>query len=151
MSLVDLDVDVDVDVDGDGDGDGDVVVELIGGEEPARALIAAALDRGKPVVTANKRVVAWHGPELLARAAAKGAELRYEAAVGGGIPLIAPLHDDLLANRILELRAIINGTTNYILTQMAGGQSLEEALAQAQKLGYAEADPTDDVDAVDAA
>ena len=131
--------------------DVDVVVELMGGEEPARTLIAAALDRGKPVVTANKRVVAWHGPDLLARAAHKGAELRYEAAVGGGIPLIAPLHDDLVANRILELRAIINGTTNYILTKMAAGASLEDALAQAQTAGYAEADPRDDIDAVDAA
>jgi homoserine dehydrogenase len=131
--------------------DVDVVVELIGGEEPARSLIAAALERGKPVVTANKRVIAWHGLDLLARAAAKGAELRYEAAVGGGIPLIAPLHDDLVANRIVELRAIINGTTNYILTKMAAGSSLEEALADAQAKGYAEADPRDDVDAVDAA
>jgi homoserine dehydrogenase len=131
--------------------DVDLVVELIGGEEPARTLIAAALERGKPVVTANKRVVSWHGPELAKLAAQKGAELRYEAAVGGGIPLIAPLTDDLAANRILELRAIINGTTNYILTQMAAGASLEDALAQAQAHGYAEADPRDDVDAVDAA
>ena len=131
--------------------DVDVIVELIGGEEPARSLIAAALERGKPVVTANKRVISWHGPELEKLAAAKGAELRYEAAVGGGIPLIAPLHDDLAANRILELRGIINGTTNYILTQMAAGASLEDALRQAQAKGYAEADPRDDIDAVDAA
>jgi homoserine dehydrogenase len=134
-----------------GADDVDVVVELLGGEEPARALIAAALEKGKPVVTANKRVVSWHGPELQKLAAARGAELRYEAAVGGGIPLIAPLHDDLAANRVLELRAIINGTTNYILTQMAQGASLEDALTQAQQAGYAEADPRDDVDAVDAA
>src|SRR5205823_8506209 len=118
---------------------------------PARALIAAALSRGKPVVTANKRVISWHGPQLLEIAAASGAELRYEAAVGGGIPLIAPLHDDLAANRVLELRAIINGTTNYILTRMAEGAPFADALAQAQRLGYAEADPADDVDAVDAA
>jgi homoserine dehydrogenase len=131
--------------------DVDVIVELLGGEEPARTLIAAALERGRPVVTANKRVVALHGPHLTALATQKGVELRYEAAVGGGIPIIAPLHDDLAANRILELRAIINGTTNYILTQMAAGATLEAALADAQGKGYAEADPKDDLDAVDAA
>ncbi|HZX64639.1 MAG: homoserine dehydrogenase [Myxococcales bacterium] len=131
--------------------DVDVVVELLGGEEPAFALIKEAIERGKPVVTANKRVVSWHGPELHDLAARKGVELRYEAAVGGGIPLLAPLADDLAANRIVELRAIINGTTNYILTQMAHGASFQDALATAQKLGYAEADPGDDVDAVDAA
>ena len=103
------------------------------------------------MVTANKRVIAWHGPQLAQLAAQRGVELRFEAAVGGGIPLIAPLTDDLAANRVLELRAIINGTTNYILTRMAAGETFESALAQAQKLGYAEADPGDDVDAVDAA
>ena len=131
--------------------DVDVVVELLGGEEPARTLIARALSRGRSVVTANKRVVAWHGPQLFALAAANWAELRYEAAVGGGIPLIAPLSDDLAANRIVELKAIINGTCNYILTQMALGATARDALAQAQALGYAEADPGDDIDAVDAA
>ena len=131
--------------------DVDVVIELMGGEEPARTLIAEALQRGKPVITANKRVLAWHGPQLAQIAAERGVELRFEAAVGGGIPLIAPLTDDLAANRVLELRAIINGTTNYILTRMAAGEKYDAALAQAQKLGYAEADPTDDVDAIDAA
>ena len=131
--------------------DVDLVIELMGGEEPARGLIAAALERGKPVVTANKRVIAWHGPELTRLAATKGAELRYEAAVGGGIPLIAPLHDDLAANRVLELRAIINGTCNYVLTRMAQGETLETALGKAQEAGYAEADPRDDIDGVDAA
>ena len=131
--------------------DVDVVVELMGGELPARALIAAALERGKPVVTANKRVLAWHGPQLEKLAASRGVELRYEAAVGGGIPLIAPLTDDLAANRVLELRAIINGTCNYVLTKMAGGATLEDALTAAQQAGFAEADPRDDVDAVDAA
>src|SRR5437764_2559531 len=130
--------------------DVDLVIELMGGEEPARGLIAAALERGKPVVTANKRVLAWHGPQLEQLAASKGVELRYEAAVGGGIPLIAPLTDDLAANRVLELRAIINGTCNYVLTRMASGESLDDALAKAQQAGYAEADPRDDVDAVDA-
>jgi homoserine dehydrogenase len=131
--------------------DVDVVIELLGGEQPARALVSQALERGKPVVTANKRIVAWHGPELHALAAKSGAELRYEAAVGGGIPLIAPLADDLAANRVLELRAIINGTTNYILTKMAEGAPFAQVLAEAQRLGYAEANPSDDVDAVDAA
>src|SRR4051812_33884840 len=130
--------------------DVDLIIELVGGEEPARTLIAGALERSRPVVTANKRVLAWHGPQLAALAARHGVELRYEAAVGGGIPLIAPLTDDLAANRVLELRAIINGTCNYVLTRMASGESLEDALAKAQQAGYAEADPSDDVDAVDA-
>src|SRR3954463_12503357 len=134
-----------------GASDVDLVIELLGGQEPARALIASALERGRPVVTANKRVLAWHGPELAELAARHGVELRYEAAVGGGIPLIAPLTDDLAANRVLELRAIINGTCNYILTRMASGESLGDALAKAQQAGYAEADPRDDVDGVDAA
>ena len=130
--------------------DVDLVIELVGGEEPARSLITTALERGRPVVTANKRVLAWHGPQLAELAARRGVELRYEAAVGGGIPLIAPLTDDLAANRVLELRAIINGTCNYVLTRMASGESLDDALAKAQQAGYAEADPSDDVDAVDA-
>src|SRR3989442_13812800 len=129
--------------------DVDMVIELVGGEEPARTPIASALERARPVVTANKRVLAWHGPQLAELAARRGVELRYEAAVGGGIPLIAPLTDDLAANRVLELRAIINGTCNYVLTRMASGESLDDALAKAQQAGYAEADPSDDVDAVD--
>jgi len=131
-------------------GDVDLVIELIGGMEPPRSLIAAALESGKPVITANKRVLAWHGPQLEQLAAAKGVELRYEAAVGGGIPLIAPLTDDLAANRVVELRAIINGTCNYILTRMAAGENYDDALAAAQKLGYAEANPRDDVEGIDA-
>jgi homoserine dehydrogenase len=131
--------------------DVDLVIELMGGEEPARAHIAAALERSKPVVTANKRVLSWHGPQLAALAASKGVELRCEAAVGGGIPLIAPLTDDLAANRIMDLRAIINGTCNYVLTRMAQGETLEVALGKAQEAGFAEADPRDDVDGIDAA
>src|SRR2546430_11483616 len=130
--------------------DVDLVIALVGGEEPARTLVAAALERGGPVVTANKRVLAWHGPMLAELAARKGVELRYEAAVGGGIPLIAPLTDDLAANRVLELRAIINGTCNYVLTRMASGEAFDVALSAAQQAGYAEADPRDDIDAVDA-
>src|SRR3982751_517511 len=130
--------------------DVDLVIELLGGEEPARSLISRALERGRPVVTANKRVLAWHGPQLAELAARRGVELRYEAAVGGGIPLIAPLTDDLAANRVLELRAIINGTCNYILTRMASGEGFDDALKKAQQAGYAEADPRDDIEAVDA-
>lgn len=128
-----------------------VVVEVAGGDEPMHGYLERAIRAGKHVITANKMVMAQHGPELLDLAAEKNVDVYFEAAVGGGIPLIAPLTDDLAANRILELRAIINGTTNYILTRMAEGSTFESALAQAQKLGYAEADPADDVDAVDAA
>ncbi|MFN0061033.1 MAG: homoserine dehydrogenase [Myxococcaceae bacterium] len=130
--------------------DVDVVVELMGGLEPARSVVQAALEHQKSVVTANKRLLAWHGDALTALAARRHVDLRYEASVGGGIPLLAPLEDDLAANRVLELRAIINGTTNYILTQMASGTSFATALADAQARGFAEADPTADVDAIDA-
>ena len=129
-----------------------VVVELMGGEQPAADCIRAALSAGKPVVTANKEVMAKHGPALLELAHQQGVELLYEAAVGGGIPIIAPLKRDLQANDIRGIRAIINGTTNYILTAMAqDGVSYDDALAEAQRLGYAEADPSSDVDGIDAA
>ena len=129
-----------------------LIVEVMGGEHPALEYIQEALDRGKHVVTANKEVMSKHGPELLASAARHGAQLRFEASVGGGIPIIRPLCDDLLANDISSLHAIINGTTNYILTKMAQ-ESLDfpTALAQAQELGYAEANPSNDVEGVDAA
>jgi homoserine dehydrogenase len=132
----------------------DVVVELIGGDEPARTLIAAALSMGKAVVTANKHVIAHHGPELEAIARRTGAPLRFEAAVGGGIPILGPLAGDLAANRIKRVRGIVNGTTNYILTAMtdeAAPLEYAEALAEAQRLGYAEADPAGDVEGLDAA
>ena len=131
--------------------DVDVVVELMGGEEPCRSLIERALENGKHVVTANKRVLAHHGEELLEKASAKGLSLRYEGAACGGLPVIAPLAHDLAANDICELRGIINGTTNYIVTAMANGGDFTSTLAEAQRLGYAEADPTDDVDGIDAA
>ena len=132
--------------------DVDVVVELLGGEEPAAGCIQAALAAGKPVVTANKEVMAKRGPQLLALAAERGAELRYEASVGGGIPIIGVLQRDLPANEIASIRAIINGTTNYMLTTMSqNGSSYGDALAEAQRLGYAEADPASDVDGIDAA
>ena len=129
----------------------DVVIEVMGGEEPAFTLIAAALGAGKPVVTANKHVVAHHGPELEALARRTGAALRFEAAVGGGIPILSPLASDLAANEIRRVRGIVNGTTNVILTEMADeGRRYEEALAEAQAAGYAEADPTGDVEGDDA-
>jgi homoserine dehydrogenase len=129
-----------------------VVVELMGGEEPARAYIESALVAGKHVVTANKEVMAKHGSELLGVAAEHGVRLLYEASVGGGIPIISPLSRDLLANEITAVTAIINGTTNFMLTAMAhDGAEYEEILAEAQRLGYAEPDPTADVEGIDAA
>jgi len=133
-------------------GDVDIVVELLGGEHPAYELIRDSLSRGRYVVTANKEVMAKHGPELLALAAENGVDILYEASVGGGIPIISPLKRDLCANEISSVRAIINGTTNYILTRMSrDGLDFDVALAQAQDLGYAEADPTNDIDGHDAA
>ena len=129
-----------------------VVIEVMGGEEPAHRYIREALQAGKYVVTANKEVMAKHGPALLALAQEHHVDILYEASVGGGIPIISPLKRDLLANEIVALSAIINGTTNYILTAMSNdGRDFEEALAQAQALGYAEADPADDLDGTDAA
>jgi homoserine dehydrogenase len=129
----------------------DVVVELMGGAEPARTLIAAALGAGKAVVTANKHVIAHHGPALEAIARRTGAALRYEAAVGGGIPVLGPLASDLAANHIGRVRGIVNGTTNYILSAMAAeGRTYGEVLSAAQAAGYAEADPAGDVEGADA-
>jgi homoserine dehydrogenase len=131
----------------------DVIVELMGGDEPAHTLIAAALSMGKPVVTANKHVIAHHGPELEAIARRTGAALRFEAAVGGGIPILGPLAGDLAANDISRVRGIVNGTTNFILTAMtdeAAPLDYAAALAEAQRLGYAEADPAGDVEGFDA-
>jgi homoserine dehydrogenase len=131
--------------------DVDVIVELMGGDEPAHTLIAAALGAGKPVVSANKHVLAHHGAELEAIARRTGAQLRFEAAVGGGIPILSPMATDLAANAIARVRGIVNGTTNYILSAMAeNGSPYDEALAQAQALGYAEADPSGDVEGADA-
>ncbi len=129
----------------------DIVVELMGGDEPARTLIVAALAAGKPVVTANKHVIAHHGPELEAIARRTGAALRFEAAVGGGIPVLGPLALDLAANRVDAVRGIVNGTTNFILSAMAGeGRPYADVLADAQVAGYAEADPRGDVEGHDA-
>jgi homoserine dehydrogenase len=136
------------------DDDVDVVVELMGGDEPAHTLIAAALSMGKAVVTANKHVIAHHGAELEAIARRTGAALRFEAAVGGGIPILGPLATDLAANRISRVRGIVNGTTNFILSSMtdeANPLDYAAALAEAQRLGYAEADPAGDIEGLDAA
>ncbi|HZU73735.1 MAG TPA: homoserine dehydrogenase [Acidimicrobiales bacterium] len=129
----------------------DVVVEVIGGIEPARSLILAALKSGKPVVTANKELIANVGTELAQVAAANGVDLLFEASVAGGIPLIRPLRESLAGERIQRVMGIVNGTTNYILTRMTEeGASYAEALTEAQTLGYAERDPTADVEGFDA-
>lgn len=131
----------------------DVVVELMGGSEgPARALVEAALRAGKPVVTANKALLATHGAALATLAEAQGVPLAYEAAVAGGIPAIKALREGLAGNRISRVAGILNGTCNYILTEMRlKGLPFETVLATAQELGYAEADPAFDIDGVDAA
>jgi len=129
----------------------DVIVELMGGDEPAHTLVAAALGAGKQVVTANKHVIAHHGPELEAIARRTGGALRFEAAVAGGIPILSPLAADLAVNTVSRVRGIVNGTTNFILTAMGElGQSYDEVLAEAQANGYAEADPRGDVEGDDA-
>ncbi len=129
----------------------DIVVELIGGIEPARTLVATALEGGKPVVTANKELLANVGAELFATAESSGVDLLFEAAVAGGIPLIRPLRESLVGEPVARVTGIVNGTTNYILTRMSeSGVSYQEALAEAQSLGYAERDPTADVEGYDA-
>ena len=130
----------------------DVVIELTGGIEPARTRILRALKAGKSVVSGNKALLAKHGVELQAAADASGAQLSYEAAVAGAIPILRPLRDSLAGDRVTRVLGIMNGTTNYILDQMdTTGASFSDALAEAQKLGYAEADPTADVEGHDAA
>ena len=129
----------------------DIVVEVIGGLEPARSLILAAIAHGKHVVTANKAVIARYGDEIFDAANAAGVYVMIEAAVAGGIPVIQPLKESLGANRIDTVMGILNGTTNYILSRMhQSGGDFEEILADAQQLGYAEADPSADVDGLDA-
>ncbi|MBW3561962.1 MAG: homoserine dehydrogenase [Actinobacteria bacterium] len=130
----------------------DVVVEVMGGRDPAGDLVRRALRAGKPVVTANKELVAHEGPELFDIAEQAGVDLQYEAAVAGAIPIIKPLKESLAGDRIRRVIGILNGTTNYILTRMTEeGASYEDALAEAQRLGFAEADPTADVGGHDAA
>lgn len=130
----------------------DIVVEVMGGLEPARSYILQALNSGSDVVTANKALLATHGTELFDTAEQVGAQLYFEAAVAGAIPIIRPLRQSLAGDKITRVMGIVNGTTNYILDQMdSTGASFEQALAEAQALGYAEADPTADVEAFDAA
>jgi len=130
----------------------DVIVELIGGIEPAREYVLAALAEGKDVITANKQLVAQHGEELFAAARDSGAQLRFEAAVAGAIPIVRVISESVGEIEIDRVYGIVNGTTNFILTEMARtGASYDDALADAKELGYAESDPTDDVTGADAA
>ena len=130
----------------------DIVVELIGGYSPARELVLQALENGKHVVTANKALIALHGNEIFAKAREKGLTVAFEAAVAGGIPIIKALREGLAANHIEWIAGIINGTGNFILTEMRDkGRAFADVLAEAQALGYAEADPTFDVEGIDAA
>jgi len=164
VRIADLDTERDrgVDLAGirfDADADGliddprvELVVELIGGYEAAKRLILRALGRGKRVATANKALLALHGRELFEAARKGGSDIAFEASVGGGIPILRALREGLCANRIESLHGIINGTTNYVLTEMErGGEPFDVVLNRAQELGYAEADPSFDVDGVDAA
>jgi homoserine dehydrogenase len=130
----------------------DIVIELMGGLEPARTLLLEAINSGADVITANKALLATHGPELFDAAEQVGAQLYYEAAVGGAIPIIRPLRDSLAGDRVKRILGIVNGTTNYILDLMEReGATLADALAKATELGYAEADPTADIEGYDAA
>ncbi|MGH9029810.1 MAG: homoserine dehydrogenase, partial [Acidimicrobiales bacterium] len=130
----------------------EVVVELIGGTDAARRLAEAAIEAGKPLVTGNKELIAEHGGDLAAAAEAAGVDLFYEAAVAGAIPIIRPLRESLAGERVSRVMGIVNGTTNFVLTTMSEqGVSYEEALAEAQRLGFAERDPTADVEGHDAA
>lgn len=129
-----------------------IIVELMGGEHPALEFILGAVKSGKHVVTANKEVISKHGSEIFSLARENNVRVLFEGSVGGGIPIISPLMRDLVANDIRSIKAIINGTTNYILTRMANEQAdYQSVLSEAQKLGYAESDPASDVEGVDAA
>ena len=135
-----------------GDSDIDVYVEVMGGLEPARTYALEVLKRGKSFVTSNKELIAHHGRELVEAAAESGAQVKFEAAVGGGIPLIRPMEESLGGDLLMKIMGIVNGTTNFVLTRMStDGSTYTEALGEAKKLGYAEADPTADVSGTDAA
>lgn len=134
------------------DPDVSIVVEVIGGIEPARSFILKAIAAGKHVVSANKELMSTHGGEILRAAEEKGVDVAYEASVGGGIPILLPLKQNLAGNAISQLLGIVNGTTNYVLTRMTEeGLSFSDAVAKAQSLGYAEADPSADIEGKDAA
>lgn len=129
----------------------DVLVEVVGGAEPARSWIARALESGRAVVTANEQVIAEFGPELLASARLSGRPLRFEAAVGGGIPIIQAIESGLAGDEIVSIGGVLDGTSNYVLTRIeASGLPFDEALSEARALGYAEADPSEDIDGLDA-
>ncbi|MBX3181376.1 MAG: homoserine dehydrogenase [Polyangiaceae bacterium] len=135
-----------------GDPEIDLVVEVIGGADPARSYLERAIDAGKGVVTANKLLLAQHGPELVRRAGRAGVDLAFEASVGGGVPVIRTLREALTSDWVRSVHAILNGTCNYVLTRMRDdGVSFDDAVKEAQRLGYAEADPSLDVDGHDAA
>jgi len=164
VRIADLDLDTDrgIDLSGirfDSDTDGlitdpevDIVIELIGGYDVAKRVTLASIEAGKHVVTANKALLALHGAEIFDAAAAKSVDVAFEASVGGGIPVLRALREGLAANQIESLHGILNGTTNYVLTEMERtGEDFEVVLKRAQELGYAEADPTFDVDGIDAA
>ncbi len=164
VRIADLDLDTDrgVDLDGIGfDNDADaliadprvsIVIELIGGFDVAKRMILRAIDAGKPVVTANKALLALHGKEIFDAAARREVDVAFEASVGGGIPVLRALREGLAANRIESLHGIMNGTTNYVLTEMEQtGEDFDVVVKRAQDLGYAEADPTFDLDGIDAA
>lgn len=134
------------------DPDIDIVIELIGGYEPAKKFILKAIENGKNVVTANKALLAVHGEEIYKAAAAKNVDIGFEGSVGGGIPIIRVLKEGLAANNILSIYGIINGTSNYILSKMTNeGKAFSDVLSEAQRLGYAEADPTFDIEGIDSA
>jgi homoserine dehydrogenase len=133
-------------------GRSDLIVELIGGTDPARQYVLDALRAGRPVVTANKQLLAQHGDELFALAREMGVQLRFEAAVAGAIPIVRTIQESFGVTEVSKVFGIVNGTTNFILSEMAAtGAAYEEVLARAQELGYAEADPSDDVNGADAA
>jgi homoserine dehydrogenase len=130
----------------------EIVIELIGGTGAARKITLAAIEQGKHVVTANKALLAMHGREIFAAAAGRGVDVAFEASVGGGIPILRSLREGFAANRIESLHGIVNGTTNFVLTEMEkSGAPFDAVLKRAQELGYAEADPSTDVDGIDAA
>ena len=147
--------DIRFDADADGliaDPDVDIVVELVGGYDVARRLILRSIENGKHVVTANKALLALHGAEIFAKAAELGVDVAFEASVGGGIPILRSLREGLAANHIDAIYGILNGTTNYVLSQMEStGEDFEVVLKRAQELGYAEADPSFDIEGIDAA
>ncbi|AGB41523.1 homoserine dehydrogenase [Halobacteroides halobius DSM 5150] len=134
------------------DSEIDIIVELIGGVHPAKEFVLRALNSGRSVVTANKELIAKYGSEILSTADENGVDIYFEASVGGGIPIISPLKEDLAGNSVNKIMGIVNGTTNYILTKMGQeGAEFDEVLEKAQELGYAEADPTSDIAGHDAA